>query len=133
MREIIKDDLRIQHYRERVKLCEKFLDAVAGMKKREEEEYFWNVLVELAGCIFKTSGRDGKCSVKFRYSIKTDKDGNPGGEMKVDWKEKTITRSTVMLAYWKAKEMRVVSGPKRLAEYSLEVIFILSFCALAYA
>lgn len=133
MREISRDAQRIRRCRERVKLCEEFMDCVAGMDIAEEEDYLWQTLVRLAGCVFRTSGRNGKGGVKFTYSIKLRKDGTPGGELKVDRKEKTITRASVMLAYKKAKTMGVVPGPKALggifgASYLYPIFLRLGAC-----
>ena len=115
MREISRDAQRIRRYRERVRLCGEYVDHVSGMESAQEEDYLWQTLVRLEGCVFRTSGRNGKGGVKFTYSIKLRKDGTPGGELKVDRKEKTVTRASVMLAYKKAKTMGVVPGPKALA------------------
>lgn len=133
MREISRDAQRIRRYRERVKLCEEFMDCAAGMDVAEEEDYLWQTLVRLEGCVFRTSGRNGKGGVKFTYSIKLRKDGTPGGELKVDRKEKTITRASVMLAYKKAKTMSVVPGPKALggifgASYLYPIFLRLGAC-----
>ncbi len=133
MREISRDAQRICRYRERVKLCEEFMDCAAGMDAAKEEDYLWQTLVRLEGCVFRTSGRNGKGGVKFTYSIKLRKDGTPGGELKVNRKEKTITRASVMLAYKRAKAMVVVPGPKALdgvfgASYLYPIFLRLGVC-----
>lgn len=126
MREVSADAERVKRFRVRKALCEAYTDEITGMTKEEEEEYLWDILTQLSGCIFHTAGRGQKPGVKFRFSIK-------GGEMKVDRKEKTITKATVFYAYWKAKDMGIVKGPKALGvpgadSYLLPVFLRLGVC-----
>ena len=88
--------LRLSRYRQN--LCSNFANAIIGMSRDEEEEYLWKTLSDVSGRIFHTSGRGGKGSVKFTYTIK-------GGEMFINKKDESITRSSVIMAYHKAKEM----------------------------
>ncbi len=126
MREVSADAERVKRFRDRQVLCATYMDAIAGMPKSEEEEYLWSVLIRLSGCVFHTAGRGQKSGVKFRFNIK-------GGEMKVDRKEKTITKATVLYAYGKAKSMGIVKGPKALGvpgahSYLLPIFLRLCVC-----
>ena len=114
MKEISVDAERIKRFRKRQKLCADFAAFVAGEKSLSEvstaateEEYLWSTLTALSGCIFRTSGRGSRPGVKFKYVIKDE----TSGEMKIDRKEKTITKSTVFMAYHNVKGKKI-SGPK---------------------
>lgn len=132
MRELSADAIRVQRCRQRQKLCATYLQEIEMMNRQEEEDYLWNVLVQLSGCIFRTAGRANRSGLKFTYSIPLGKDGNPTGEMKVNRKEKSITRASVMLAYWKVKG-QVVPGPKSMggvfgASYLYPIFLRLGVC-----
>lgn len=114
MKEISVDAERIKRFRKRQRLCSDFAAFVAGEKSladvsdsSSEEDYLWSTLVRLSGCIFRTSGRGSRTGVKFKYVIKDE----TSGEMKIDRKEKTITKSTVFMAYHNVKGKNI-SGPK---------------------
>lgn len=78
----------------------------------EKEEKLWQELIYLQGCLFTTSK-----GLDFTYKIH-------GGEMFVDRKEKSITRSTVMKAYAKVVEMDgVVKGPKVLGTFGASYLY----------
>ena len=82
----------------------------------------------LQGCVFRTSK-----GFQFQYAIR-------GGEMFIDRRErsKSLTRSTVLLAFHKAKEIQkakgCVSGPKKLgtfgASYLYSIFLSLGICTL---
>lgn len=132
MRELSADAIRVQRCRERQRLCAGFMAEAAGMTRSEEEDYLWSVLAQLAGCIFRTTGRNNRPGLKFTYSIPMGKDGKPTGEMKVNRKEKSITRASVMLAYWNVKG-KVVPGPKSMgsvfgASYLYPIFLRLGVC-----
>ena len=74
---------------------------------------------------FKTSGRGSRPGVHFMYTV--SRSGSAGGrhysgnsiagygnEIFISGKEKNISRSTVELAFRKAREMGAVKGPKAL-------------------
>ena len=92
--------------KKRKERIEGYKEAVAGMTRDEEEDYLWTTLRMMSGPNYQTSR-----GVKFKFRIK-------GGEMFVDRKEKSITKSTVMRAYWTGKKVQdeegCVSGPKKL-------------------
>ena len=132
MRELSADAIRVQRCRQRQKLCATYLQEIEMMDRQEEEDYLWSVLVQLSGCIFRTVGRANLPGLKFTYSILLGKDGKPTGEMKVNRKEKSITRASVMLAYWNVKG-KVVPGPKSMgsvfgASYLYPIFLRLGVC-----
>ena len=111
MRERSADAIRIQRYRDRQKLCREYMAKTAGLDKAAEEEILWAALVQLSGCIFRTSGSDNKPGVRFTYTIPIGEDGRPADEMKISGKEKSITKASMMRAYWKVKG-QVLPDPK---------------------
>ena len=92
-------------------------------KYTEEEKGLWDRLREQEGKVFYTSR-----ALPFSYSI-------VGNELRVDRKEKTITRSTVNIAFAKAKELGTVTGPKKLgvfgSSYLWPVFLELGICRKA--
>ena len=86
--------------------------------KEPEEIALWEKILEMEGATFITSGRGSVPGVPFTYEISEYKlDGKTvkGAELRISSRSKTITRSTVMLAYRKALEMGGnVRGPKSL-------------------
>lgn len=92
-------------YRDRKKACEK-------LKKEPTTENLWSAIVAFQGYPFKTSK-----GLSFTYKVK-------GGEMLVNRKEKSITKSTVGLAYERAVEMNgKVEGPKKLGVFGASYLF----------
>ena len=94
-------------------------------------EALWDALVICQGESFTTSGRgDKRAGVDFTYKIKiSNKTGMPTDELVVSRKEqsKTITRSTVNMAYENAvavqKEEGFVKGPKRLKVFGASYLY----------
>ena len=77
----------------------------------------WPFLVEHAGETFYTTGKGSSPGFPFTYTIH-------GGEMRVNRKDKAITRATVMLAYQRAAEMSgIVPGPKALGVFGASYIY----------
>ena len=77
----------------------------------------WPLLASQGGEMFFTTGRGSKPGVPFTYTIH-------GGEMRVNRKDKAITRATVMLAYQRAAEMSgIVPGPKALGVFGASYIY----------
>ena len=94
------------------------------MEVESIESQLWDRIASLQGSVFRTSGRNGAGGVEFTYSIKKDKTGAWCGEMFVSTKEKSITRATVMKAYWKAVELGgVVPGPKKLGTFGASYLY----------
>ncbi len=77
----------------------------------------WPLLAAHGGETFYTKGRGLSPGVPFTYTIH-------GGEMRVNRKDKAITRATVMLAYQRAAEMSgIVPGPKVLGVFGASYIY----------
>ncbi len=70
----------------------------------------WRVIVLFQGYVFRTAK-----GLEFSYMIK-------GGEMKVDRKEKTITRSSVERAFQRAMKGGV-TGPKKLEVFGASYLY----------
>lgn len=78
----------------------------------ELENLLWDTLVLFQGYPFRTAK-----NLEFTYLIK-------GNEMFVSRKEKSLTRASVMLAFWKALEMgRMASGPKKLGTFGASYLY----------
>ena len=90
-------------------------------KYSAEENLLWQQLTLLQGETFHTAR-----GLEFTYRIS-------GNEMFISRKKKSITRSTVNMAYRKAAELKVVSGPKKLqtfgASYLYPVLLRLKICS----
>lgn len=109
-------------FRSRVKAV-KELQAHLGLP--DEKEKLWLAIIAFEEYPFKTSGRGSRPGVHFKYMV--SRSGSAGGrhysgnsipgygnEIFISGKEKSISRSTVELAFRKAREMEVVKGPKAL-------------------
>ena len=128
-------------FRRRVKAVEE-LKTHAGLP--DEMEYLWKAIIIFENYPFKTSGRGSREGVRFKYTV--SKTGSSGGrhydgtevpgygnELWIEGKEKSISRSTVDLAYKKARELGVVKGPKALggvfgASYLYPIFLRLGVC-----
>ncbi|MCD8068697.1 MAG: hypothetical protein LUE87_07395 [Lachnospiraceae bacterium] len=94
---------RIAKYRERKAAVEK-------LNKEGGTDNLWNCITAFAGYPFYTAK-----GLKFKYEVS-------GGEMKVDRKEKTVTRSSVEMAYRKACEGEI-TGPKKLGVFGASYLY----------
>ena len=88
-----------------------------------EEIELWKKILENQNKPFVTSGRGSRPSIQFTYTISTNTDGSPGAEMFVSTRSKSITRSTIMLAFRKVKEMASVPGPKTIGVHGDSYIY----------
>ena len=85
-----------------------------------KEIELWEKISALERKTLYTSGRGSRLGVEFSFTIPTYVDPvthqeTKGAELRISNRQKTITRSTVMLAYRKAVEMNgQVGGPKSL-------------------
>lgn len=97
----------------------------------DELEYLWRAVIVFEGCMFQMIGRgkEHTGAMEFRYTV-TRRGGiggrhyqgesieGYGNELWIAGKEKSISRSTVNLAYWNALEVQktegFVSGPRKL-------------------
>ncbi|MCD8088738.1 MAG: hypothetical protein LUE22_09220 [Oscillospiraceae bacterium] len=96
---------RAKRYRERKAACERLSTEPGG-------ENLWSAIILFEGYPFYTAK-----NLKFRYEVR-------GGEMFVDRKEKSITKSSVEMAYRKAVEMDgKVSGPKKLGVFGASYLY----------
>ncbi len=112
---------RIRLYRDRKRRCEEFCSragrimAANRITAKEEEAELWDLLKFLQGCVFLTAK-----GLKFTYKI-------CGGELFVNRKSKSITQTTVFMAYWKAvelmKETGSVTGPKQLGIFGASYLY----------
>ena len=76
------------------------------------EEALWDALCALQNRTFRTAK-----GLEYTYTIK-------GYEMFVDRKEKSITRSSVNIAFHRALELdRVVTGPKKLGVFGASYLY----------
>lgn len=76
------------------------------------EENLWDALQVFQSCPFQTAK-----GLEFTYLIK-------GNEMFFSRKEKSVTRSTVMIAFQKVKELNGnVSGPKKLGCFGASYLY----------
>ena len=95
------------------------LAAAEGRGQPERDDALWDALIELQGETFLTAK-----GLAFTYIIRERRDGALGGEMFISRKEKSITQSTVFMAYHKALELGgVVKGPKKLGTFGASYLF----------
>lgn len=79
---------------------------------QDGEGLLWEAMTLFAGYAFRTAR-----GLTFSYKIR-------GGEMFVDRKDKSITASTVLIAFRKALELgRVVKGPKKLGTFGASYLY----------
>lgn len=119
---------RIKLYRSRKSAVE---DLQAHIDLPDELDYLWKTVIAFQLYPFKTSGRgkDHSGATKFRYFVSrsTGSGGRHyngknvegyGNELWIEGKERSISRSTVELAYRNGRALQVVEGcvsrPKRL-------------------
>ena len=82
-----------------------------------EEIALWDKLMQMQGTQFCTSGRGNRSGVQFTYTIR-------GAELFASTKEKSITRASIISAYWKARELDgLVSGPKKLGVFGASYLY----------
>ena len=94
---------RVKKYRKRRERCEGFNRKVAFMKQEQAEEYLWDTLLFLQGCIFYAVSEGNSIRQPFSYRIKE-------GEMFVGKMTESINKTTVMKAFKKAREIQNVNG-----------------------
>lgn len=89
-----------------------------------DEIELWNLILKNQGEPFTTSGRGRRPGIQFIYTISTNADGAPGAEMFVSSRSKSITRSTILYAYRKVKQMDgCVAGPKSIGVHGDSYIY----------
>ena len=83
------------------------------------DEALWDALIALQGEVFFTAK-----GLSFTYLIRERRDGEMGGEMFISRKEKSITQSTVFMAFHKALELDgAVAGPKKLGTFGASYLY----------
>lgn len=108
---------RTKLYRDRKAVCQRLYE-------NKNETVLWEAILLFQNYPFCTCGRGKRSGVKFTYKIKERRDGRLGGEMAVNRKEKTITQSSVFVAYRKALEMEgMVNGPKKLGVFGASYLY----------
>ena len=79
----------------------------------------WNALIALQGEQFLTAK-----GLAFTYTIRERRDGEMGGEMFISRKEKSITQSTVCMAFHRALALDgEVVGPKKLGTFGASYLY----------
>lgn len=118
---ISAENERIRLYRKRKAAVEELR---AHLDLPDWSLFLWRCVIVFEGYTFSTSGRGKREGVKFKYTVSRER-GNSGrkysgesvegfgNEMWIAGKEKSISRSTVDLAFRHAKE-RDITGPKKL-------------------
>lgn len=118
---ISAENERIRLYRKRKTAVEELM---VHLDLPDATIFLWQAICLFEGYQFSTSGRGKKPGVKFKYSVSRER-GNSGrkysgecvkgfgNEMWIDGKEKSISRSTVDLAFKNARR-ELITGPKKL-------------------
>ena len=93
--------------------------ALSGGDERERDHALWQALIALQGETFFTAK-----GLEFTYIIRERRDGALSGEMFISRKEKSITQSTVFMAFHKALELGgEVVGPKKLGTFGASYLY----------
>ena len=101
-----------------------FAEKLQELDPQERENALWDKIASLQGMPCKTSGRGEREGVPFTYTVRRDKSGAWCGELFVSTKEKSLTKATVMKAYWKAVELGgIVTGPKKLGTFGASYLY----------
>lgn len=105
---------RAKSYRERKAAVEQLSRCIAeaGAGDEKTKEMLWNAILRFEGYPFVTAK-----GLRFKYAVK-------GNEIFVDRKEKSITRSSVELAFQKALELGPgATGPKKLGVFGASYLY----------
>ena len=104
----------------RKKAFKDFCEIMKTLSKNEQEEKLWELLEIMQGCLYQTVGRRKTEGLRFKYSIR-------GGETFIDRKEKSITKSTVLVAFQRALEIQnseeCVGGSKKFATFGASYLY----------
>lgn len=88
----------------------------------DTDEMLWRLITENEGREFHTTK-----GLPFTYTIKKGRTGEPLGELIISRREKSITRSTILLAYETAQKVTetegCVKGPKKLGVFGASYIY----------
>ena len=103
---------------EKQKALERFRAALSG-GGQDLDEALWDALTALQGETFFTAK-----GLSYTYLIRERRDGEVSGEMFISRKEKSLTQSTVCMAFHKALELGgVVTGPKKLGTFGASYLY----------
>ncbi len=85
----------------------------------DKDGALWDALIAWQGELFYTAK-----GLAFTYAIRERRDGALGGEMFISRKEKSITQSTVFMAFHRALELGGnVEGPKKLGTFGASYLY----------
>ena len=109
---------------------EVYVEKLKASIDKDWRDPLWNAIAAFQGETFVTSGRGSRPGVTFTYSIKrSNRTGKETDELLISRKEngKTITRSTVDMAFKNALEIQrtegFVKGPKRLKVFGASYLY----------
>ena len=110
---------RLRVFRRRKNAVEKLMIYKDSM---EAGTYLWNAIKAFEGYPFSTAK-----GLRFSYVVKGGKNGVPTSEIIIDRKEKTITKSTILMAFHKAVELQkqqgYISGPKQIGGFGASYLY----------
>lgn len=104
---------RISVGAERLRRMRQRQKAVEALRSSHDEQRLWKCIVAFQGYRFKTIS-----GLSFSYKIKTGRNGEPTKELWIDRREssKSLTWSSVLLAFEKTGERPLVERPKALGD-----------------
>lgn len=110
---------RLKLFRRRKKAVDELIE---HLKKVDTEHYLWDAVAAFENYPLYTMN-----GLKFVYKIKPGLNGLPTREILVDRKEKTISKATINLAFYKAMKIQeeegCVSGPKKIGGFGASYLY----------
>ena len=107
--------LRLRKYRHRKAMTEKFVSAMENADADLPYDLLWEVIVAFAEYSFATSK-----GLRFNYTIN-------GNELHISRKEKSVTKSSVNIAFKMAMELQreghKITGPKMLGCFGASYLY----------
>ena len=99
-------------YRKRISVCERLREK---MDSPDAEQYLWDAIAAYADYPFETEK-----GLSVKYTVK-------GGEIFFNRKEKSVTKASVMKAFYRARQLQqekgFVNGPKELGTFGASYIY----------
>lgn len=117
MKELSRDAARCRAYRERKAIVEALEEAMVDSSSEMALDMLWAAVIAFENYTFSTIK-----GLTFRYTVRR-KNGMIGNEIFVNRKEKSITKSSVNIAFKKALELDVVAGPKQLGVFGASYLY----------
>ncbi len=112
MEELSLDAERCRMYRRRRAAVKRLMEERENVSSDHDvRDVLWSAIISFENYPFATAK-----GLKFRYTVR-------GNEMFIDRKEKSVTRSSVELAYRKAQELGCVTGPKQLGVFGASYLY----------